>query len=61
MTPEQRKELITKLCSDWIFSVREDSRFIWDIARLGHKGFENYTDEELLADHREAFDEDFLT
>lgn len=60
LTGEQRAQLIYLLVSDQVESAERVSLYLWDILEHGFKGFDNYTDQELLDAHVGAFDQDFL-
>lgn len=60
LTEDQRTRLVEKLVADQVESADRMSLYLWDILESGFKGYDNYTDQELLDAHVGAFDEDFL-
>lgn len=56
----QRKEIIDKLTNNLVESIicntcPDDSLCLEILVRYGHKGFENFTDEELIESYKEIF------
>lgn len=60
LTPEERHVMVMELADFWL-----DNTVMKDVLLYGHKGFQNMTDAELIAEHKEvitihASDEELL-
>ncbi len=60
LTEDQRRDLIEKLVADLYQIAPENSRYSWQLLREGFKGFDNYTEDELLGAYDDAFDASYL-
>jgi DNA polymerase III alpha subunit (gram-positive type) len=60
LTEVERDKLIDKLTSNTMNSAQSDDDFLGNMIQDGFKGFNDYTDDELLQEHQESFDFDFL-
>lgn len=53
-----RDEMINKLTFAMFDSMENDAEYRLEICRYGHKGFEDYTDEELKREYMDYIDEE---
>lgn len=60
LTKDQRSRLVEKLVADIVEGADRLSSYLWSVLKNGFKGYNNYTDQELLDAHWDAFDEDFF-
>ena len=60
LTTEQREELVNRLVDNVLDSIANSKDYVKVIIRDGFKGLTCYTNEELLQQYAEIFDEDFL-
>lgn len=60
ITPEQRKAMIERLAEDFVDAEMDGSarESLYEFMVNGCKGLNDYTDEELLSEYREAYGDD---
>lgn len=55
--PAKRREMIEHLIDDDFNTIVEgnETAYLYDILRTGHKGYENFTNKELIEEHKDRF------
>lgn len=58
----KRQDIITALSDETFESIADDYKglesFIRELVEFGYRGFSEYSDEELIEEYAERFDED---
>lgn len=53
-----RDEMVTRLVGEEYDFLNENREYLYDMIRDGFKGYENYTDEEIVKAYNDKFGED---
>lgn len=54
----KRAEMINQLVQSMMDAYDQDGDLIFDALLIGHKGYSNYTDDELIQEYRDYVSQD---
>ncbi|MEY4263467.1 MAG: hypothetical protein RL373_35 [Pseudomonadota bacterium] len=54
---KDRIEMIDALTGAMFDAMQTDADYRWGVCRFGHRGFDTYTDDELIESYKEMIDD----